>query len=113
MESGEQISLLRQIEEAQANSALQLPAHNCFPHNHGRQTVRSVVIPDQLNSHSPLIISGNTSLGMVIGLLAECHQKLATDKAAFDTIQILIGNEPLPTQRTTARLKDSNLATEV
>jgi hypothetical protein len=113
MESGEQLSLLSQIEEAQADPDLQLPAHDRFPHNHGRQTVRSVVFPDLLNSHRPLIISGYTSLGMVIEFLAECHQKLETDKAAFDTIQILIGNEPLPTQRTSFRLKDSNLATEV
>ena len=50
---------------------------------------------------------------MVIEFLAECHQKLEADGNAFDTIQILIGNEPLPTQRATFRLKDSNLATEV
>lgn len=113
MESDEQLNLLRQIEAVQADPDFQLPAHDRFPHNHNRHTVRSAVFPDLLNSHRPLIISGYTSLSMVIEFLAECHQKLEADDNAFDTIQILIGNEPLPTQRTTFRLKDSNLATEV
>jgi len=89
------------------------PAHDRFPYNHGQETVRSVVFQDLLSSRRPLIISGYTSLSMMIEFLAKCHQALVSDSNAFDTVRILIGHEPPPTQRTSFRLKGHALATEV
>ncbi|HEY5138368.1 MAG TPA: hypothetical protein VIJ25_03490, partial [Methylococcales bacterium] len=113
MESGEQLNLLRQVEEVRREPDLDLPDHDRFPYNYDHQTVRSLIFKDLLNSRRPLIISGYTSLSMVIEFLALSYQKLIANEEAFETIQILIGNEPAPTQRTTFRLRDNNLATEV
>lgn len=41
---------------------------------------------------------------MMIEFLAKCcHQALVKDDHTFDTIRILIGHEPPPTQRTSFR----------
>lgn len=113
MESGEQLSLLRQVEEIRQEPDLDLPDHNRFPYNCHQRTVRSRVFKDLLDSRQPMVISGYTSLSMVIEFLAACHQQLATNSNAFEKIQILIGNEPSPTQRNTFRMRSHNLANEV
>lgn len=113
MESSEQLNLLRSVRKRRQEPDLDLPNHDRFPYNYDKRTVKSPIFRDLLNSRKPLIISGYTSLSMVIEFLAASHQKMASNEEAFETIQILIGNEPTPTQRTTFRLKDHNLATEV
>ena len=113
MESGEQLNLLRPVEEVRQEPGLDLPDHARFPYNYNKRTVRSLIFKDLLNSRKPLIISGYTSLSMVIEFLAASHQKLVANEKAFETIQILIGNEPAPTQRTTFQMRNNNLAVEV
>lgn len=101
------------IQESRDEPTINLPAHHRFPHNLGRKNVQSIVFQDLLNSQEPLIISGYTSLSMIIEFLSQCYQKLVGNDDAFDGIHILIGNEPTPTQRTSFRLKSHDLAIEV
>lgn len=113
MDSDEQLNLLRSVEKERQAPTLDLPDHDRFPYNYDKRTVRPLIFGDLLNSRKPLIVSGYTSLSMIIEFLAASHQKIVANEEAFETIQILIGNEPTPTQRMTWRLKGHNLATEV
>lgn len=92
---------------------LDLPAHERFPYNYGDRKVKSLIFRDLRRSQNPMIVSGYTSLSMIIEFLALCHQDLEKDPAAFETIQILIGNEPAPTQRSSFHLHQHDLPQEI
>lgn len=101
------------LPETPSEPDLDLPAYERFPYNYGDQKVRPLIFEDLRRSRCPMIISGYTSLSMIIEFLALCHQDLEKNPEAFETIQILIGNEPLPTQRSSFRLYQHDLPQEI
>ena len=101
------------LPEALPEPNLNLPAHERFPYNYGEHKVKPLIFGDLRRSRYPMIISGYTSLSMIIEFLALCHQDLERNPAAFETIQILIGNEPTPTQQASYRLQQHDLPQEI
>ncbi|MBC7970022.1 MAG: helicase [Verrucomicrobia bacterium] len=92
---------------------LKLPAHDRFPYNYGDRKVKPLIFNDLRQSRRPMIISGYTSLSMIIEFLALCYQDLERNPETFETIQILIGNEPAPTGRSSFRLNQHDLPQEM
>lgn len=80
-----------------------------FPYNYGESNVESVVLPDLSSSRNPLIITGYTSIAKLIDFLASCYKNLDT----FESIRILIGNEPALTPQQEFRLKHHGLPQQV
>lgn len=80
------------------------PPHDRFPYNHpqSRQMVGALVLSELRRSHRPLIITGYTSLPMVIDLLA--HYRVAQ----YDVrLRLLLGHEPQLQGRSAFRLSNS------
>jgi superfamily II DNA or RNA helicase len=74
------------------------PDYERFPYNYSDKQVASVIQRDLDESKNPLIITGYASLDRIIDFLAYCYSKLRWNPDAFDTIRILLGNEPYPTK---------------
>ncbi len=107
-----QLSLFDKGEDPQ-ETEIKLPAHERFPYNYAGQTVKPLIFADLLSSKKPLILTGYTSLGMIVEFLASCYLALKADVNAFKEIQIFIGNEPNTTQGGQSRLFQHELSEEV
>ncbi|PSB65041.1 hypothetical protein DSM107010_61400 [Chroococcidiopsis cubana SAG 39.79] len=107
-----QLSLFDEDENPQ-ETEIELPSHERFPYNYAGHTVKSLVFEDLLISKKPLIITGYTSLGMIVEFLALCHAGLHIDAKAFEEIQLFIGHEPNTIQSSQQRLFQHELSEEV
>jgi superfamily II DNA or RNA helicase len=77
------------------------PPSERFPYNDSLsgQTVGDIVLRELRGSYQPLIITGYTSLSMVVDLLAHYHGNPRRPQ-----VRLLLGHEPYATRRTTYRL---------
>jgi superfamily II DNA/RNA helicase len=107
-----QLSLFDKGEDPH-ETKIKLPAHERFPYNYAGQTVKPLIFKDLLNSKKPLILTGYTSLGMIIEFLASCYLAIKADANAFKEIQIFIGNEPNTIQSGQFRVFQHELSEEV
>lgn len=86
------------------------PESERFPYNYGNSWVQEFVQRDLEESKNPLIITGYASLNRIIDFFSERYRKLNWFYDAFDTIRLLLGNEPYPTQK--QEFRDSNKFSE-
>lgn len=107
-----QLNLFDNSKDLQ-ETKIKLPSHERFPYNYVGHTVKSLVFEDLLLSEKPLILTGYTSLGMIIEFLALCYAAIQIDINAFKEIQIFIGNEPNITQSSQSGLLQHELSEEV
>lgn len=77
------------------------PSHLRFPFNRGAYRVGDVVLEDLNLARDPLIITGYSALERLIAFLAERHRARQNEPSAWDRIRLLLGTEPMPTQRST------------
>ena len=69
------------------------PSHERFPYNDSftKHQVRSLLFPDLLNSPHPRLITGFTSLGVLLEFLDACYYS-----PVVKNIRIVLGHEPSP-----------------
>lgn len=70
------------------------PEATRFPVNHGGARVRSVLWTDLVQSSSPLLVAGFSSIGQLIDLIADWGRQPEADQA-----RVLLGSEPFVTTR--------------
>ncbi|MFC1639869.1 SNF2-related protein, partial [Gemmatimonadota bacterium] len=75
---------------------LDWPSSARFPYNDSPHTVRDVVVKDIRESSAPLIVTGYTSLGWIVELLANLSSRQGRQGPKLESLRLLIGNEPLP-----------------
>ncbi len=94
-------------DQIKVQSVTDWPDMERFPHNFKKNRVENVILNDLASSSSPLIVSGFTSLDYIINFVAD----LPPEKP--ESIRLLIGNDPSPSQRKTFSHKGINLSQEV
>ena len=74
-----------------ATASYDWPNADRFPINVHGKTVRGTVVADLLDSGTPLVVTGYTSLDHVIDLIAKCRKDAS--------IRVMFGNEPFQSHR--------------
>lgn len=77
------------------------PDHERFPYNTSHFHVKSPVFKDLLSSSDPLIITGYSSLGMLLDFFELSQQQ----EPPLQSIKLMLGHEPTPTARQGFALK--------
>src|SRR4051812_23780207 len=89
------------------------PKLSRFPTNSESPNVSGIVNSDLRSARSPLVIAGYASLDRIVIWLAECRRCLSNNADAYESIRLLLGNEPVPTGREEFRARQQKLSQEV
>lgn len=89
------------------------PSTSEFPHNRPGVTVAEVIDPDLRSSADPLLVTGYSSLGRLIPLLAHFESRRQRDSDSMHRVRVLIGHEPHRSNRQDFGLRGRPLSQEV
>lgn len=107
-----QLSLLDGIELSDlcefAPPVIEWPDSKRYPHNWAGNTTEDLIIPDLLNSESPLIVTGYASLDRVIDFIAD-----GANSENPQSFRVVFGSEPFEAKQKNLTLKGQEFPNEV